>query len=301
MELHFKFQGHEKYKDVFLPFVSALAAAHIIICYKRPDNPFKIILANGYFVDLCVNFLFALLVFFAINLISLTLDHFYSWEHKKWSRLWLQFLLGIIGTMTLSVIVAATYFAKNDQDISETDFFDAVFWMILGYVVTINMFYNACAIADWKYLGNGYLPKLNSTSYRALKEPIKIVAATPAENEVYGGALKPGTKAALLQELKKHDVILFYTAKDKAYAKLVDGSTMEWKFRVCTTLKVLECKLYCRVTRYHVVRRDAIAQVIQEPQKDVVTIILKSPYNDKIRIGNKFTDEFYASWYNEGE
>lgn len=286
MEQNLKFQVHEKYQEIFLPFVTSLAAAHMIICYQQPGNPFKVIFANGYVAELFVNFLFALFVFFAITIISLTLDNFYSWEHKRWSRLWLQFLLGIIGTMVLSIIVSATYLARSDQNISETDFFDVVFWMILGYVFTINMYYHAGAMVNWKHYGHKTLRKLEST-------PLRHV---PAQMED-----RPGTKAALLRLLKQHDVMLFYTEKETVYAKLSSGETIQWNFRMITTLEMLDPERYIQVNRYHVVRRDAIADVNYQPLKEQVIILLKAPVNDVLHVGKAFKDPFNGWWSCEGE
>lgn len=286
MELLSKFQVHEKYQEVFLPVVSALAAAHMMIFHDQQGSPFSIILTNGYFIELCTNFLFSLLVFFAINLTSLTLDNFYSWERVKWSRLWLQFLLGVIGIMALSVVVAATYVAKSEQDISETDFFDVVLWMILGYVVAINMYYNADAIAHWKFLGIQPLIRLDL----ATKKPDGV----PMED-------KPGTKAAILSLLKIHDVLLFYTEKETVYAKLSSGETITWNFRMAITQKLLDAKRYIQVTRFHVVRRDAIAEVNYQPLKEQVVLTLKAPLNDVLHLGKPFEDDFNGWWYKEGE
>lgn len=281
-----KFQVHEKYQEVFLPVVSALAAAHMLIFHDQRGSPFSIILTNGYFIQLCTNFLFSLLVFFAINLTSLTLDNFYSWERVKWSRLWLQFLLGVIGIMTLSVIVAATYVAKNEQDLSETDFFDVVLWMILGYVVAINMYYNADAIAHWKFLN--ILPLVRPDL--ATKKPDGV----PMED-------KPGTKAAILSLLNIHDVLLFYTEKETVYAKLSSGETIKWNFRMAITQKLLDPKRYIQVTRFHVVRRDAIGNVNYQPLREQVVLTLKAPLNDVLHLGKPFEDDFNGWWYKEGE
>ena len=286
MEPLSKFQVHEKYQEVFVPVVSALAAAHMILFHDQQGSPFSIILKNGYFIELCINFLFALFVFIVINLTSLTLDNFYAWERVKWSRLWLQFLLGIIGTMVLCVLVAATYIAKTDQEISETDFFDVVLWMILGYVVAINMYYNADAIAHWKFLG--ILP--------LFRPDLTAQKTEGAELDD-----KPGTKAAILRLLKKHDVQLFYIEKVKVFAKLSNGGTIEWNFRLITTLEILDPKLYMQVSRFHVIRRDAIADVYFQPSKEQVILTLKAPLNDVLHVGKPFEDRFNGWWYEAEE
>lgn len=286
MEPISKFEVHEKYQEVFVPVVSALAAAHMILLHDQQGSPFSIILRNGYFIELCTTFLFALSVFIAVNLTSLTLDNFYAWERVKWSRLWLQFLLGIIGTTVLCVLVAATYTAKSDRDISETDFFDVVLWMILGYVVAINMYYNADAIAHWKFLG--ILPLFRPD-------------LTAQKTEVADLDDKPGTKAAILRLLKKHDVLLFYTEKETVYAKLSSGKSIKWNFRMAITQKLLDPKRYIQVTRYHVVRREAIADVNYQPLKEQVIIMLRPPLNDVLHLGKPFEDAFNGWWYEAEE
>src|SRR5690606_41743743 len=91
MDALYRYRPKEKYRDILLPFATALAAAHIFLWHDLLANPFRIILRSGYLPELGVNFLFALLIFLVINFLSQVLDTFYPWRVARLTRLWLQF------------------------------------------------------------------------------------------------------------------------------------------------------------------------------------------------------------------
>lgn len=310
MELSSKFERREKYKEHFLPTVSALAAAHTIVCFDQPENPFEIIFVSGYPLALGASYLIALAVFYSINLISWRLDKSYPWERSKWKRLWMQLLMGVFGAMAIEVAGAAIYFFSRGHHISETVFFDKYFFMILGYIVTINMYYNAEAIVYWKALGRKpdtqpdsgrsisdlERPQLVERDNHIPKADLQEIELVPKEDD-----LKPALKAALLKYLSLHDVVLIYTENDDVFAKTSSGEIITWNFRLGTTMKGLDPKSYFKTSRFHIVKRIAIERIHPEPLKNLLTIYMKEPCNDMISVPKNNIEDFTSWWYVEGE
>ncbi|TCD02724.1 LytTR family transcriptional regulator DNA-binding domain-containing protein [Pedobacter psychroterrae] len=293
MELKSKFQRKEKYKDFFLPVASSLVAAHTIVCYKQSENPLEVVFVNGYFLSLTFSFTVALVLFYVINVISWILDSFCPWEHSKWKRFWLQLTFGVGGTMLLHLIVSGKYLYNQANDISQSVYFDQYLFMMLSFVVVVNMYYNAEAMVYWKYFGK--LP-LNRPDLGLTIEHYETPQLVETPMEAIETELTPALRAGILKKLNMYNIALFYCEQEIVYIKETSGKITVWAYRLSSTMKVLDPNKYIRVSRTHIVSRDAILRVNNEPMKNKATIFLKPPYNDIIFITRSNIHDFNVWW-----
>lgn len=295
MEGTTKFKRHEKYNDFFLPTVSSFIAAHLVVCYQKPENPFEVITTEGYLLAVGNSFIIALMIFAAINVVNWLLDVYYSWESAKWKRLWLQLIVGVFGVMALDVVASAMYFLAEGHQISDTIYFDVYFFQIFSYISLINLYYNSEPVTNWKILNKEL--KVDQAEL-SVEEDAPIVPRTDEKHtEEINEEPELMLKAALLNYISLHDVVLIYTDNDDVFAKTTSGEKMGWNFRIATTIKGLDLRLYFKANRSQIVRRDAIMRIHLKPKKRCLTLYLKEPYNEEIRVAKSGIERFTSWWY----
>ncbi|RZM23281.1 MAG: hypothetical protein EOO88_26635, partial [Pedobacter sp.] len=218
---------------------------------------------------ICIAFLLILSVKYTTKI----LDRIQPWKLNKLQRLWLQFFYGFVITILLELGMSSAYFGANGYSISETIWEESYLLPIAMFVLMINWYYNPTAFD---------VPAKELATEPVVEPPQPIVKYDAA---------------TILKDTIDMKIVFISTSDRKVYALDRKGQYVLWPYTLTKTIAALPAEDFIMANRSCILHRDIIARLKPVPDDHKLTLILKTPFKDKIDIPHDSIRKFEKWWY----
>jgi len=259
-------QRNIPYPTIYCRILVFLFAAHYLVAYGEPEGFFTLIQLPYYYYALIGSFIIAMAVGEFILAVTRHLDKIKPWATSFNARLWLQLLFGVMLTLLLAVLLAATYFYSRGKNIIEAGYFRYDFTLVIGFIVFLNLIYLVIA----------QMHRLRQFSKMRL----------------------PGKYKPITTHHTQTDVVAIYPVGQGYLAVLQNGESVIWSKTLEQSLSELPAAEYFLINRSDIVSRTIIAG-FELGNSRRLKLILKCtlPHNRSLMVSQRRVVAF-KRWYN---
>ncbi|WP_316817987.1 LytTR family transcriptional regulator DNA-binding domain-containing protein [Pedobacter nyackensis] len=264
------------FNELFFSIPFALISTHFFMALKRGRNCLELFLDEGYWLDISFRSTLAFLMILLVKFATRYLDKKRPWDTGVWMRLFLQFFYGVFSIVFIDFAVYIWYLDSKDIRIADAQFFNLYSLCICIYITVINIYYNYAYLITLTGKKSGLQHNLEDQPMLAENGIDKLVLYVRQKNLVY-----------ISISSKVH------------FAKNTEGVYEHWHHTLEESIAVLSEEDFHKVSRRHIVHRSIIDQLISNPKRNKLEIVLKSQFNENVKISAERIAGFNEWWFRE--